>query len=48
MRAIATDVPIPWCICQSVTCLCHAMPAELIDVLFGVKTLIGPKEHYIR
>jgi len=38
MRAIASDDPIAWCVCQSITWLCRAKTAERIKVVFGTET----------
>jgi len=43
MWTIVSDVPIAWCVCQSLVRLHHAKTAELIKVLFGVETTGGPR-----
>jgi len=43
MRTIETDVPIAWSVCQSLCQSVCSSPTPWIQVLFRVKTVIGPR-----
>jgi len=43
---IATDDPVAWYVCQSVTRLRPAKTAKRIEVMIGVETPKGPKTLY--
>jgi len=47
VRPIATDVAWSVCLCLLVTAMSCAKTAEPIEMLFGVRTCVGPKNHVL-
>ena len=47
VRPIATDVAWSVCLCLLVTAMSCAKTAEPIEMLFGVRTFVGPKNHVL-
>jgi len=46
MQPIVTD-RVAWSVCQSVTLVSPAKTAELIEMPFGLRTLVGPGNHVL-
>ena len=46
MRSIVTD-RVAWSVCRSVTLESRAKTAEPIEMLFGLRTRVGPGNHVL-
>jgi len=48
MRPIVTDrVPVAWSVCLSVTLVSPAKTAASIEMPFGLRTRVGPRNHVL-
>jgi len=46
MRSIVTD-RVAWSVCRSVTVVNNAKTAQLIEMPFGLRTRVGPRNHVL-